>query len=668
MVFVTGLLIFSFHFVGSQRILSTVARDYIDKIRALVLENTENYFGPVEDLVLYYSSILPEYIDSDMDNEEFGDLFFRLSAPHFGLQDHVVNLYIGDERGNFWMNTREPDGSISTLLVERRNGQEINRRVYREHGTERIEALPDYSYDPRLRPWYQQSAEQNTVNWTQVYIFSASQRPGITVSTPVLDRNGNFIAAAGADIFVEDIADFLSELQVGQRGQAFLLDQAGLIDSLTRISDPGVISTSDVETAFIEFLHFQEDKNADSTILQFQANEALLAAFAPLSSQRGLNWYAGIVVPEDDFLSDKRAFLFMSIVLTLVTLAGTLSLSIIFSRKITRPLLDLVGEAAKIQAFDLNDAVDVDTTFAEIERLQQAFENMKSGLRSFRKFVPADLVRSLLSRGIEAELGGEEKSASILFADIINFTGHSENMTAGTLVQHLGDFMGRISEIILDEHGTVDKYIGDALMAFWNAPNSVDDHGYKACCAALRIQERLYGLREEWTAAGLPAFRVKIGVNTGSVVIGNMGSESRLNYTVTGDPVNVASRLESLCGIYGTSILISSDCLDACHGKIFARQIDRVSVKGKAKSVDIYEVMGYSDQIDENLSSLRSSYEASLQLYFQRDWSAAEAAFCSLLKKFPEDQASRLLAERCRTYLTNPPPDSWNGEFVFLQK
>lgn len=324
----------------------------------------------------------------------------------------------------------------------------------------------------------------------------------------------------------------------------------------------------------------------------------------------------------------------------------------------------------------------------EVQQLMQAVEGMKTNLRSFRKFVPADLVRQLVTSGTEAELGAEKKIVSVFFSDIANFTQISEQLPAEILVDCLGEYLQAMSQEVLLQKGTLDKYIGDAIMAFWGAPHPQTDHAMRACLTALACQQKLRHLREKWRSAGQPEFAARIGIHTGELVVGNIGSEDRLDYTVLGDTVNLASRLESLNKYYDTNILISDATYEFTHHALVARPIDFVAVKGKQKGLMVYELLGVipnNTHLDNNnkLNSelitasqidiaLTTAYTAAFKLYLSKQWQAACQAFTviqtHLAKHQLSDRPTEIMLQRCQDYQTNPPPADWSGLHVMQEK
>ena len=260
--------------------------------------------------------------------------------------------------------------------------------------------------------------------------------------------------------------------------------------------------------------------------------------------------------------------------------------------RIARPLRTIADDLLQVAQFRLAPHPSPQSFVREVAVVADAVDRMKASLRSFGRYVPADLVREMLAQGQEARLGGETRCLTIHFSDIESFTTLSEHLTPTDLVRHLAEYLDCMSETIRDQQGTIDKFIGDGIMAFWNAPNAVPDHAAQACRAALRAQERLAALRPRWEAAGQPVFKARIGLHTGEVIVGNFGTEERFAYTAMGDPVNLASRLEGQNKAYGTYICASQAVRDAAGPDFEWRRLDRVAVVGRSEGTDMYELLG----------------------------------------------------------------------------
>jgi adenylate cyclase len=241
-------------------------------------------------------------------------------------------------------------------------------------------------------------------------------------------------------------------------------------------------------------------------------------------------------------------------------------------------------------------------------------------------------------------------------------------MAPEKLVEHLGEYLQVLSEQILKMGGTVDKYIGDAIMALWGAPVEIPDHALAACTAALNNQKTLAELRERWKSEGKPPFQARIGINTGEVVVGNIGSAKRMNYTVIGDEVNLASRLEGLNKYYGTQILISGATYEAAKASIVARPLDWVSVKGKNAAVLVYELLGLKGETPAEKEEMAENFARALHAYRRQEWSEALRGFEKLLEQWPADVSAREMKCRCELYRVQAPGADWDGVHRMTEK
>ncbi|MEN3038313.1 MAG: CHASE2 domain-containing protein [Candidatus Kryptonium sp.] len=301
-------------------------------------------------------------------------------------------------------------------------------------------------------------------------------------------------------------------------------------------------------------------------------------------------------------------------------------------------------------------------TFRENKQKQQ--------IRSmFEKYVDASVVEKLIENPDLMALGGEERELTIMFSDIQGFTSMSEKLTPHELVTLLNELLDELSLIIFKNKGTIDKYIGDAIMAFWGAPVPDENHAYNACITALEMQEKLRELRERWKKLKRPEIKMRIGINTGRVIIGNMGSKVKFNYTVVGDDVNLASRLEGANKEYGTSIMIGEATYNKVKDKFIVRELDLLVVKGKTEPVRVYELIGLAnDTLPENLKRFIEIYHTGLELYRAMEWDKAIEKFTQALEVNPNDYASKLYIQRCLYFKETPPPPNWAGVFVLQTK
>ncbi len=280
---------------------------------------------------------------------------------------------------------------------------------------------------------------------------------------------------------------------------------------------------------------------------------------------------------------------------------------------------------------------------------------------AFSKYVSKELLTQLLEKRQELTLGGGKRTLTVFFSDIRGFTGISEKLTPEQLTHLLNEYLTAMTRIILKHQGTVDKFIGDAVMAFWNAPVDQPKHAAWACAAAVEQVQALATLRDAWKAQGLPEITIGCGIHSGPAVVGNMGSEERFDYTAIGDTVNLASRLEGLTKEYGVEIIASEETAKDAKDFTF-RKLDAVKVKGKEIPVVIHELVPRP-----NVKFIHA-FEQALARYLKSDFSVALKGFQHALTLDKDDKPCALFIERCELYLKHPPPKDWDGAFEMKTK
>ncbi|HYB98713.1 MAG TPA: adenylate/guanylate cyclase domain-containing protein [Candidatus Limnocylindrales bacterium] len=287
---------------------------------------------------------------------------------------------------------------------------------------------------------------------------------------------------------------------------------------------------------------------------------------------------------------------------------------------------------------------------------------------AFSRYLNPEIARALSENPEMIRLGGERRELTVLFSDIRGFTSISERLEPEDLVELLNVYLGEMTEVIFEQSGTLDKYVGDAIMAVWGAPLPQPTHAALACEAALSMCRRLVERTQDWQAErGWPRIEAGIGLHTGDMVVGNMGSTQHLSYTVIGDNVNLASRLESLTKTYGVQVLVSADTLAAAGKDFLARELDIVAVKGRSAAVTIYELLGHVAE-RERWQELLDVFAEGVAAYRQRNFREAMATFGRVLDSHPDDRPSSMYVERCRAFLATPPPADWQGVTVMESK
>ena len=590
---------------------------------------------------------------------------------------------------------RLPDQSLA--IGELRRDPTSGRLDLRDY---RPEDYPDKDFnhradaealDPRKQPWYAGAIRNRRQTWSKTYIFEDVEGfghfPGLSCSTPFFDDDGTPQGVITTSFDVVALCTYLRALKVGEGGFAFLIET--LDDGERRLvahpdpkvlirPSPGVGDGMDRASQLVPIAELADPRVAAflrEVPVGLKSREArlpvrigisrggtrYLGAYRGLSGPNAPDWLIGIMMPEQDVMArvdqnNRMTYLVGLAIVVVATVAGW-----VVSAQVARPLERVVKQTARIGQFEVEARPVAHSIIAEVDHLACVVEETKTSLRSFGKYVPTALIREIFATGQEATLGGERRRMTISFCDLANFTGLAERLPPEDLVVQMGDYFGRFSADIALEDGTVDKYIGDAIMAFWGAPGPSDDHAVSACLAALRNQETLKALHHRWRLEGKPELVARIGIMTGEVVVGNVGSPARLNYTAMGDPVNLASRLEGLGKFYGTRILIGDSTYREANHIILARPVDVVSVKGKSEGMRIHELLARKEAASPELFELVDRSETALGFYLDRDWARSLAGFEEILRRHPLDGPATVLADRCRGFLADPPADDWDG-------
>jgi adenylate cyclase len=283
---------------------------------------------------------------------------------------------------------------------------------------------------------------------------------------------------------------------------------------------------------------------------------------------------------------------------------------------------------------------------------------------TFRQYVAPGVVEEMLKNPQQLKLGGEEKILTVLFSDLEGFTGYSERYSPREMIAILSEYYGRVTEQVFAHRGTLKEYVGDELMAFFGAPFEQADHAGRACSAALAMREKRLALNSEWAAMGRPQLRARTGINSGPMLVGNLGSKYRFAYGVLGDQVNLGSRLEGLNRVYGTEILMGENTARLVGDAFVLRDVDLVRAKGKQQAIRVYELVARSRaSLPLEQGEALALYGAGMKAYREQRWNEALALFEQASSAWPQDGPSRTMAERCRTYQAAPPGDGWDGVF-----
>jgi adenylate cyclase len=599
-------------------------------------------------------------------------------------QPALSSVAFGFPNGNYFGAETLGDGRYSMIEVRRRPRRPSELRIDSYHaipGDVMFERriLERTTYSATAQPWYRRAVAAEGTDWSLSEVLPTRSAAALHVSTR-LDLYGKFAGVIDTVIELDRLSRFLSGLAIGKSGAAAILDEAGHI--LAASSGPGWLASEMRPIRSVEAGQsaplavigraVAEGKTrpapSQAMAATVEAEELGGEWFVTLTPLPFAGWSVATAIPASDFLGpfqrNARRLLIALVIFTLAAVAGA---ALTAETAGVRPLGRIAGELAHLQTFRPERIRRRSSLVAELDELSDALVRMGAGLGSFRKYLPAELVRTLVARGIEARPGGEQQVLTVLFTDIAGFTGLSERL-GGAVVPILTDYLSRASAAIHGQRGTIDKFIGDAVMAFWGAPLPDRDHAVNACRAALRLRQEMAELRTAGPdeARGLS---IRIGVNTGSMLVGNIGSEERLSYTVIGDSVNLASRLEALNKLYGTEIIIGEATRAAAGNAVIVRELDQVAVYGRSGSTRVYELIALAEASGDAAAAWIAAYERGLALYRERRWAEAIAALQKVAAlKGEKDPPAVLLIERAGQYAAMPPAADWDGVEVLGRK
>jgi class 3 adenylate cyclase/HAMP domain-containing protein len=493
-------------------------------------------------------------------------------------------------------------------------------------------------------------------------IISGGGRLMSSVALPLKESLGDEYAL-GVMVVIKNIDDqWVNDLMGEQIEQNFL--------QVLFFSDSKIVAdnvSGDIGKAFIDNL---KQISIGAGIFMYQGDRYITQMGSYLNSDNNAGYIYATNL--DSSLIPFKAIQNKILMTGLALLFVGILFSVILSKRIAMPLRSLLqGTKGVIEGnydFEIKH-----TSSDEVGQLSKAFNHMLIGLRekkfiqeTFGKYVHPTIVADILSNPDKIQPGGTRSYQTVLFCDVANFTSFSETMAPEALIKLLNEYLGAMTEEISNSQGILDKYIGDAIMAFWGPPFTLGNHSLLACQAALNMQSALQTLRSQWLSQGLPEIRMRVGIATGHMIVGNIGSEKNLEYTCIGDTVNYSSRLEGINKMYGTDIIIDVFTKKNVEHELLLRELDTIQVKGREQGSQIFEVMAEKKNAPPEQVRIKSDYEAALLLYREGKFVEAENKF-TLLFEACNDIPSNTMSQRCKQFIDSPP-SNWLGIAVMTEK
>jgi adenylate cyclase len=602
------------------------ASDLIIAYNGQAIEKFSALLDPISDSLL----VLAKQIEDDPALFQTGD-FYSTMLLHLENNPHLVSVFSASDQGAFQQVQRMRPGMIVAGRVtpdiasyniwrtDRQSGQAATQKVqsifsiFDEYGTLLDEYTVPNNYDPRQRPFYKalmntyahlSDAEKHRyVLIDKPYISTSTRQPTINVSTPVV-VNEEVLGMVGESFAIETLRGFLAANQISPGSVTYVVDGAGTI-LLATGPDAGItldgkaLANRSLADSSLAAVRLVAQERAQSGKARYEVKDptdgaVYLAQFNSFPNALRNDWVVVTIAPMSDFLEglyriNKQLILFGGLACLLLV-----GLTYVLSRAMSRPIEVLTEQIEDLM--DFNDHPPVNSNIVEINILSNAVRRLRNTLYAFTSYVPRDLVSDLLKSGHELSLGGESRYMTIMFTDLQGFSTFSEITPSRQVLSCVSSYLELVTYAVKEEHGTVDKFIGDAVMAFWGAPLRDQDHAYHACLSALKSQHRMKGLNEALAEDGIAPLVVRIGIHSDGVLVGNIGSLERMSYTVMGDGVNIASRLEGINKEFGTLVCISHATYKEAGEKLWARPIDSITVKGRKAELTIYELVGIREE------------------------------------------------------------------------
>jgi adenylate cyclase len=627
-------------------------------------------------------------------------------------KDYDGFAYFDAKTGMVLRMIKDKDQNLLVVEVKSKGNGLFTTSVYKEFLTPKQEEIDNdpNQIDPRTFSFFSEIKRNNKASWInsrQVKSIKYLEKlnPFLSFTVPLNDSQGKFIGLVSLDVGIIQLEELLGEITNQKsnfselyEGVPFVIEKS-IKDELLVIGYPHKHDDDEFPRSigkndysgylFLANEHpdlriqtfaklFQNQKNAGNDI--FHHGITSIEAFADTNGETWVyswseikpgekpDWVVGVCVKRKAMSVGgiiMGRMVFMSLIIMIIIM---IPMGIKYGKSIGEPLEKMAADVVKIGRGDISFSDNPKSSYTEIIQLSEGIEKMKSGLLSFRKYIPYKVVNQVLASRKTAEPFAEKKELTIFFSDLENFTTISESLEPDKLVKLIGDHLAMCTNVIQALDGTVDKYIGDSVMAFWNAPEDCENHELKACQAALACQEQMVLFNERNKAEGLPLLKMRIGISTGTVFVGNIGSEDRLNYTAVGDTVNLASRLEGTNKTYKTWILISDKTAAGIGEKILTRPVDKVAVKGKANAVLIHEVLAISQDETPELRRVINSTVLGFEHYLAQRFQQAINCYTQILDINKEDHLALFYIERCKEYLQFSPPSDWDGTYISHSK
>lgn len=681
-LFLAGGLIW-YNYKTNSELALEAADTLLHNVSEKVLERTENFIAQPVSLVRLTAD-LPGVTVRPRDVDHPTVRYFLDALDEY---PQLYGVFIGYGNGDFFQTVNFTDVDTATrdrlgvpgnarygirLILKADDGKRWQTWRFLDAKRIVVKTPPPVAatYDPRVRPWYKSALETRGASLTDAYIFSSLKAPGITVSHRILVQPDAVVAA---DITLAQLSSFLRSQEVGKSGVVLIYDEHDELIAFPDVNKTVMkvvqgtkvvlrpVKVPELKVPAITEALRRFGKIKDTRLFYKVMGEEYIASVSTLPSVIGTENRVAIVVPVDDFIGPIADHRMRSLLFSLIPLLLSIPLITLVSGWIARPIRKIVDETKKIRDFDFTDSPTVNSRVTEIRELSASVAAMKNAIETFSHYVPKALVQQLIQSGNQQRLGGDRRQLSIMFTDVANFTNLSETMSPEDLMLKTTRYFQALGEIVIANQGSIDKFIGDAIMAFWNAPMDDPDHVTNACRTMLLCKARSAELNSEWAARGQPIMHTRFGLHTGETIVGNIGSADRMDYTALGASVNLAARLEGLNKVYGTDLLVSESVFNATKDAFLFRPVDVAIIKGFSKPVQVYELCAALDGPRNIVATAEESafcrrWRTIYGQYNNHHWHRANNDLERFLVDYPNDTVAAIHLSRCQQEPMPPEP------------
>lgn len=668
---VTATIIIA-NYLSNQSLIADNSEKFIQKSVRENINNVTRLFNPMLGDVKSFATLMgdrPEYFKEDTSADYLHDIVNSsesVYAAYASFDDGYFRQVRRALIGKKVFDQAVPDATrlISRHIAQGENGRIDHYDVYGKWREKLTELSGPAKYDARVRDFYKNALKQEGANISDPYIFASSGELGITATARVFAAQSDKpIGVAAIDLTLVTLSQFLIDHRVTENSIMMIADQSGKLvahpEYATKNSQDSIKKEAKTLSALNDdrvtvALAERERLKSDRFVFTVGKDKVeYIGVFSPFPKDFNKPWQLITITPTEDFVGHINATNRWLLTFGIIALIVQILLIYPMSRSISRPLEHLVVEVTNIRRFKFNGHINTKSYVSEVKFLFEAIDLLEKTIASFTLYVPKGLVQQLLGSGLGAKLGVENRCLTILFTDLEGFSTLSEVEPTQQLLLRVSEYFSTVTQAVEAEQGTVDKFIGDAVMAFWGAPKALENHAYLACVAAVRIQRRVAKLNETWISQGLAPLKVRIGIHADDVMVGNIGSTERMSYTVMGDGVNISARLEGVNKEWRTDTCVSHHVFQDAGEYLWLRPIDTVSVKGRRGELLIYDLVAVKNGDAEVAATpeqiaLCEMTSAAYALYAQGRFADAEQAYLQVLRRFPTDQVAYRMMAQCQ--------------------